>query len=185
MIVWISEKCTECLIFHGIIPKSDAVFYAFGLRQCLRMFLNILTTIIIGYMMGMTLQSLLFLLAFIPMRSYTGGFHAKTPLRCYAYSILIIIVSLRGISILRSYQLMGMILAGASFLIIFFLSPIESKNKHLSQEEIECYHKKTLIYLIVLLISIILMRTVSVEFSHCLCMVLIIVAILLLLGIIQ
>ena len=70
--------------------SEDKEVYRYGIQQGLNLALNILTTIIIGCLCDMLLPSILFLVCYMPLRSFCGGYHAKTHLRCYIYSVIMI-----------------------------------------------------------------------------------------------
>ena len=56
--------------------------------------LNLISTIVIGVIAGKVFESIAFLVFYIPLRSYVGGYHASTPRRCYFISIVIIMAML-------------------------------------------------------------------------------------------
>ena len=94
---------------------------------------------------GMLWQSLVFTAAYIPLRSFAGGYHAKTPNRCYVFSIFMIIAVLLvmryvpitdhicGITLLTSYS------------ILVLLAPVADKNKPLDSMEQQVYRKRALL----------------------------------------
>ena len=47
-------------------------------------------TLLMGYAFHVFLQSIVFLICFIALRKYAGGYHADTQKRCYVISVLII-----------------------------------------------------------------------------------------------
>ena len=49
--------------------------------------LNLISTIVIGVIVGKVFESIAFLVFYIPLRSYVGGYHASTPRSCYFISI--------------------------------------------------------------------------------------------------
>lgn len=49
--------------------------------------INLISTIVIGVIAGNVFESIAFLVFYIPLRSYAGGYHASTPRRCYFISI--------------------------------------------------------------------------------------------------
>jgi accessory gene regulator B len=151
----ISNQITRSLIDNKVIDDQDKELYAYGLQLGITALLNILTTVILGIVMGRIWESVIFLLTYIPLRSYAGGYHAKNQFRCDVLSLLLIITALTGCGLLTSYDFAGMLLLTASGIIIFLLAPVEDFNKRLNQEEMKNYRKKSRI-----LVSIILGLTV-------------------------
>jgi accessory gene regulator B len=60
-----------------IISVEDNELYEYGLHQSFILLANIFTTILVGWIFNMMIESIIFLLAFVPLRSYAGGYHAK------------------------------------------------------------------------------------------------------------
>lgn len=125
--------------------SDENELYVFGINQCLSMLLNILTALFIGILFGEILQLLLFMLAYIPLRSYAGGWHARTPSRCYIFSVIMLTFVSIGIKYLSLTEWVYYAVLLASVLIVFVLSPIEDKNKPLDELEHKVYKKRTAI----------------------------------------
>ena len=83
MIVKTASYVTQILIDIGVIEEKNGEVYHFGLEMAIAMFLNLITTIMIGLLFRMLLESLVFLALFIPLRSYAGGFHASNHFKCF------------------------------------------------------------------------------------------------------
>lgn len=82
----ISEQIINKLIENQTIRAEDKEIYQFGVKQIFTIALNIVTVLALGVSLHMLMEAVLFMVAFIPLRIYAGGVHAKTPLRCYIYS---------------------------------------------------------------------------------------------------
>lgn len=141
------EASVTMLIRNGIIESSEEELYRFGIKQLFLCIVNVVTSLVIGAICGMLWQSVLFSLAYIPLRRYAGGYHAKTPGRCYCLSVLLIIGVLMLLKHIAFPKIaMITILAVAAF-IILLKAPVESKNKPLSDAEQNAYKRKTRIIL--------------------------------------
>ncbi|MNO62488.1 putative regulator protein [compost metagenome] len=137
------DKMIAQLIHSGSIREDDKDLYAYGLQQGLFIILNVLTTVAIGLISGMFWQSILFMAAYLPLRSFAGGYHAKTQLLCYLYSIILTSAVLWAIKLIpwTNFICLGLaLLAGA---VIFILGPVEDSNKPLDQIEIATYKRRT------------------------------------------
>ena len=175
------EQIVDFLMTKRFIKGEDKEIYHFAFKQGFRIILNVTTTLLIGYALGMPWQSILFLFSFIPIRSYAGGFHAATPSRCYIYSICIIIAVLTCIDFLRGYIIVQAVITAVSGFSIYSLAPIESCNKPLKVNERTEYRQKTLKWLLILMTGIVVIAGINQEFSLCLTAALSVSAILLLL----
>lgn len=93
----ISKRIVDALTARKIVLEEDQALYIYGVHQGLVLSGNMLTTLLIGWIYGMIVESLVFLSVYICLRSNAGGYHAKTPTRCYILSTGIVVAALSGI----------------------------------------------------------------------------------------
>ena len=146
------EKITDSFIQNGVIPSEDKDLYTYGLEQGTLMVLNIATTIVIGIVLRMVWQSILLTLVYIPLRTYAGGYHARTQFRCYIFSIGTMSITLLGIKLIPWTSIICLMVALCAGSIVFLFAPVEDSNKPLDQMEIVIYRKKTRMILSFLLV---------------------------------
>ena len=142
MIASFCAKVCDYFVTIGVIESGKKDLYIYGLHQGIVMFFNIITTLLVGCILGMVWQSIVFLLAYIPIRSYAGGYHAKTPVRCYCISVILITATLLAMKYvtLTPATCWGGILGSSA--LIFILAPIEDKNKPFTPAEKKSIPKK-------------------------------------------
>ena len=99
-------------------------------------------TLLMGYAFHVFLQSIVFLICFIALRKYAGGYHADTQKRCYVISVLIIAVALWATRYKSDNSVCFVFIQSLNFIILCFLVPVDSKNRRLEQWEKERYGKK-------------------------------------------
>ena len=145
----IAESITQKLEKSNTIQSENREIYRYGLEQGFTIILNIVTIIIIGIVLKALPQSLLFMLFYSPLRSYAGGYHAQTATRCYAYSIVIIVLILLAIKFAPITNLIHTFITIISFIIILFLAPVQDHNKPLDKTEHRVYKFRTLNVLII------------------------------------
>lgn len=146
----VPRKITDSLVHAGAVPIEDKALYEFGIRQGIFLVINIATAVLIGLLLGMLWQTVVFLVAYNPVRSYAGGYHAGTPLACYLISIPMVAGVLFGIKLIpwNGYAVViVLILAGV---LIWLLAPVADANKPLDQLERKVYGRKARIYMAVL-----------------------------------
>lgn len=142
----ICEKLTGKLCRDNIIKEENAEIYEYGIYQLFVICINILTAAAIGLAFGQLWQCALFMAVFIPMRSFAGGYHAKTQNRCYVISAFIIAAAMAVIKFLDySYFVYALGICAVGILQIW-LAPCENENKPLSQNEKRVYRVKALIH---------------------------------------
>lgn len=68
------------MIKNNVISKDteEIEFYRYGIEITLSSLINITLISIIGIVTDYTFESMMFLVVFIIMRSFTGGYHANT-----------------------------------------------------------------------------------------------------------
>ncbi|MDF2542300.1 MAG: accessory protein regulator protein [Herbinix sp.] len=139
----ILNQITDKLVSDGIIKEEEKELYAYGLQQGILILSNLAITIILSLLVGMLYQSILFLIAYLPLRVYGGGYHAKTQRKCFYYSVLLSSVVLLVIKIIPVYTVLLVFLVISAGIIVYELSPVEDVNKPLDQVEIMIYRRKT------------------------------------------
>lgn len=146
-----SEKLINVFIEHNIIDEKDCELYVYGASQAITMLLNFITIIVIGIIFDMLWQSVLFTITYIPIRTYAGGFHCRTPIKCYIFSVImqIIILFLLKINFLNDSIIILLISLFGSILSIL-LAPVEDINKKLDNLEIKVFRKKAIINIVII-----------------------------------
>lgn len=138
----IVDRLVVRLIADGAIEEEDREIYEYGFTQGIAVILNILCTVLIGICMDMLPEVIIFMVTYIPLRTYSGGFHAKTKWRCFVYSNLLVVLILGLARVLAGYTYFllaaGIVGTGA----VVFLAPVEDQNKPLEEKEVEVYGKK-------------------------------------------
>ncbi len=130
------KNVVNSMIDNGAIKKEDEEIYVFGLKMVVALTINIATTLLLGAVMGMLLNSIVLLLVIVPIRSYAGGIHASSYIKCYIYSVLILIIMF-SINKYYLYNNVEIVIIGIviAWLIIYTVAPITSKNKPVTKEE--------------------------------------------------
>lgn len=150
------------------IAERDIIEY--GIKQGSKFIRSVIITLIIGIFFNIPIISGLFLISFIPLRKYAGGYHANTSFRCMIISAL----GLSSVFYMISKEIVVeylLLIALISFGIIFILAPISNYKKKLDYTEILLYRKITrkilffesacLIIFILLKINIVTLAIVS------------------------
>lgn len=137
----ISNRLCNHFVENRIIEEEDREIYQYGLHQGIVMIINFISMLVIGILLHMVLQSILFLIFFIPIRTYAGGYHAKTQTRCYFVSLGIDIIALLGIRYLPTDLWISTIILIITSAVFLKLAPSEAENKPLSEGEVTKYKR--------------------------------------------
>lgn len=155
----LSVSMTQGLIQAEVIDADDKEIYEYGLKTIFTNTINFLISILIGVIMGQFLECLLFQLAFLTLRAYSGGYHASTERRCCLMSYGMVVAVLVLLRYLPEWLNAGagvlLLLAAAGVIVV--LAPVENENKPLYPGEIKVYgHRARMILLVEVVIAAIL-----------------------------
>lgn len=145
MISSAANNITNYLICEKVIKDDDREIYQYGFEQVFSSLLNLATMLLLGIILGKIYQSLVLILSFMALRSYSGGYHANTPLHCYLLTVMSISAALSIMKFITIDRFICLGLLVLSSVVILLLSPIGSQNKPLDEIEKIIYRKKTII----------------------------------------
>lgn len=145
MISSAANNITNYLICKKVIKDDDREIYQYGFEQVFSSLLNIATMLLLGIILGKIYQSLVLILSFMALRSYSGGYHANTPLQCYLLTVMSISAALSIMKFITIDRFICLGLLVLSSVVILLFSPIGTKNKPLDEIEKIIYRKKTII----------------------------------------
>lgn len=177
------EKAADLMVQNEIITSEDREIYAYGLRQGFILLINILTTLLIGFAFNKTTETIVFLASYIPLRIYAGGYHARTQMGCYVFSIVMIISVLLAIEFIPWTNSICITISMVFASIIFFLSPVEDTNKPLDAAEVKVYRRKARMILGIELGVLVLLITLGTKvIVSCIAISLLVQCVMLILG---
>lgn len=148
------SKASECLagklVKNNIIKKEDFEIYKFGIESFIIKACHLVSYMIIGMVFRLLPELIVFLGAFIPLRESSGGYHAKTPVKCYILSCGTVISFLCLLILIPESKMeYSIILAAVSSLILFLIVPVETENKPLNDAE-QTYYKSKAGFIIII-----------------------------------
>lgn len=133
------------LVEQNEVPKDESELYEFALYTVVLSAVPILVFLVYGSFVGDVLQNIVFLIIFMIIRKYVGGYHAKTIRRCMFLSFLILLGSIYLLKRLHVNWMLEKMLV-VSILSIMIWSPIEHPNRILNP--IEQKRIKKIIYIL-------------------------------------
>lgn len=149
MINKIVNRAVDQFVCKNIIKSNERAIYEYGLKNGIILVWNLLTIILIGAVSGHLQIAIIFMLCFVPLRTYAGGYHAKSPVACYVISVAIIIGAIAAVLAIGNLAIIWSIPLS---LIIYVLSPVETPKKKLSNRQKHKYQSVTAVILMVLFI---------------------------------
>lgn len=156
MFYQLSEQITNKLQEYVTIPAEDRENYRYGVQQSLILLLNLFSTLVISILCGTIAECTVYLLVFIPLRSYAGGYHARTHAQCYICSMILITIILLTMKSFPYISWIYEVFSVVGIVFIFLFSPVEDTNKQLDELETIVYRKKSLFILTIISVILIL-----------------------------
>lgn len=139
------DRIINEMIKKNIISYSEKDTYYYGMFVMLFNLLILVTIIFIGSMFGKVKETILFLLFFIPLRLYLGGYHCKTPLRCFLLTNTLFMI---GIFINKYFEIYFYLITILQIIVLIY-------EKKYMERNIPYYQILSSICLIYLVIGII------------------------------
>ena len=143
------EELADMIVENSNKNQVDREIIVYGLKTGIEQITSVVTTIFLGSILGLVLESLVFFISFSTIRIYAGGYHTKQPTHCYVMSCGIIMLALLIIKLapMKYALIVCVFLIIISVIIMIKLAPIQAINKPLDKEEQYHYRRKTLLYL--------------------------------------
>ena len=138
--IWICNKLLE----KKIISDTYLEVYVYGFELILSFLISSSIIIAIGIITNQIIPTLTFLITFIFIRQFTGGFHANSYIMCKIYTLLCYIGSIFFSYLFPVNRFAFVILFVIGEAIIGLLAPIENPHKPLSTKEKKKHKKKSL-----------------------------------------
>lgn len=119
---------------------DEKAVYAYSIEVLLSLFVNLMLLLFVAHIVNKKWELLIFIIFFSGLRTYAGGYHAKTHVECIALSMLGFVTSALCGVYLRAYGEIVLIFGLLfSLFMVFKLAPVESENKPLSKSERKKY----------------------------------------------
>lgn len=137
MIIKWADKFVKFQLKLGTISQEDIKVYQYGYMLMIEVAINLSISLMLGIILGSLKEVIFFLCVFIPLRSFSGGYHADKAWKCIILSNVIIasivFVSKLGIGKLcfNKYVICGILFV----LPVIVLSPVENQNKKIDVKE--------------------------------------------------
>lgn len=155
MIKLISSKVARILC-EDEKHTDNYELYEYAIYIILSSAFHMATVIVLGLVFNLLTESLVFYLSFIVIRKFAGGYHAKTPVRCYLFSFasnIIILCLVKWLSSINTlFIFIFIIFELLCVVLILLISPLDTENNPLTGQEKKMYRMLTSIITILIFI---------------------------------
>lgn len=158
MITSLAQYITGILLKNNVIKNEHLDIYIYGFEVLISGALSIFIGLILGLIFSQLIECIVFLVIFVTLRRYCGGYHADTYLKCntiFTVNVAIVMIILKfNFTYSFPFHIMLCVLC---ILIYFVLSPIENIYKPITDEEKKNYRliAVTLAFITIILSSVI------------------------------
>ena len=140
----LSNIITDALAENGFIAFDDYAVCQYGINVFLISTAGIGFVLFVSLFLKNSIETLLWLITFIPIRIYAGGYHADTRLNCFLAFIAVYLIFSVMLINLPIYTGLYLFMTWFTMLAIFRWAPVQHKNKHVSESE-KVFFRKTAI----------------------------------------
>ena len=155
MIKLISSKVARILC-EDEKHTDNYELYEYAIYIILSSAFHMATVIVLGLVFNLLTESLVFYFSFIAIRKFAGGYHAKTPVRCYLFSFasnIIILCLVKWLSSINTlFIFIFIIFELLCVVLILLISPLDTENNPLTGQEKKMYRMLTSIITILIFI---------------------------------
>lgn len=137
MLASISQKFTYIFIKYGVVDEKKKEIYIYGLELLFSTMFTMLSILALSFVALSPAYGFVFLLFFIPVRLFAGGFHAKTFAHCFFITNGIFLTVFLCARIMEHNIIINGILYLASACYIWIKAPVIHKNQIVKQEKVE------------------------------------------------
>lgn len=179
-----ANKLVNYFTNHKYVDESQRSVYLYGAVVAIQSAVNVMFTLIIGYVFGLFIENLCFFIVFRVLRKYSGGFHSEKYFICLSTSIVLNIIFLISFKLFKLYPnfLLIFLIELFSSLIVILFSPVTNKNKGISNKEFKIYKLIVSIVCIVTILLSVILVIKSNFFVYSIGMAIVLDSILVLLG---
>ena len=143
----IMKRIALLLQNNDIISPDKTEICAYGLELMISTIGEIIIILLFSIFSGVLSETLLFFIAFIPLRIYAGGYHADNRLRCFLILIMVYIIFVIVINVIPNewYRTFNIWAPIVNIICVFMLAPISHQNRKQTTKEIHIFRKISII----------------------------------------
>lgn len=151
MISKLSEKLTKALLKRNIVSADDEELYAYGFFMILSYMIYFCLALLVGIIIKIPVESMVFYIAFCILRNYAGGIHANTEAKCTVITTILITSSIFLIKLLTVHNLIiiSSVMMFFANICFFAFAPLSNEQKKVGENERSRFRKTTILLTII------------------------------------
>lgn len=141
----LARRIVSWQTLRGTLKEDESDVYLYAYEMLLAQIINILVAAVIAVAFRSIVPVILFLLFYIPARSFAGGYHADTNAACTLVSAGILCMMCLVVRWIPDTMVLpaGIMVSVISGVTVFILAPVEDGNKPLDETEKIRYRKQS------------------------------------------
>lgn len=145
MIKIISEDLSFILVKNHIVSEKDREITIYGIQLILTSLFTIISILAVGILLRKIAITLTFLVSFMSIRSYSGGYHANQYWKCYFISCMtyLTIILLVLFTTFQIRQVATVLIIGITYISILKMSPLNSHKNPKTEKQMQTRKWKT------------------------------------------
>lgn len=163
---YLSEKIVDKMINNDVIDVQQRDEYLYTVQLLIE---KCIVYVIVGFfavLVGKIIETLLFLLVFLTIRKYSGGYHCKTEIGCVISSlILVVVVILIEGPFLQVHRIAANVFFALSVCIMLVIGPVNHPNMNWSEYEYDRSKRVTAIMVLIWTALIICSELIGLSFE--------------------
>ncbi len=181
----VAVKIADFLCKNNTIRNKDKDIYIYGFEIFLSNLTNFTIVVVLGYLLNLFYHAMLFYIAFVVTRSYSGGYHASTYLKCHiAFASIFLVTMFMSRLLLPTISLVYLLVFIAIYIgCIFEYAPIENSNKPLLELDKLKYRKISIVISLCWTAFVVALYFIAREYAATLTFTLVFVAMLMLIEV--
>lgn len=142
MLYTLSKHIADFLFKQHCFEKELMPLYIYGIQLLLSSVMGVILVLTAGLLTCNLINSILFLLAFIFLRKFTGGLHFNSYITCNTVTVLTFLTSAGLEKLIASWEYSK---AAFCFMMVFSITatlvfaPVSNPNKEISDSEKRCF----------------------------------------------
>lgn len=182
MIAQIAETVSAFFYSMDVIDEEEKGKSRYGIEIIISTIIGFSVIIILGILLSKTNLAIEYLICIVPIRMYTGGYHAKTYFKCNVVFGLLFLLNILMFQYIveNELEIQLCITTLLSFYIIERFAPVENENKELTSRQKKKYKKISIVLFIIYYFISILFLSKQIEYGVIILLVLNTVSILIL-----
>jgi accessory gene regulator B len=139
MIELLSNNITDFFYSNNIIEENEKEIISYGLQLIISSIIGISLIFSFGIILNKVVETMIFIVTFIAIRMYSGGYHAKSYFKCNMTLVIIYLCMIVAVSYTsRNFILpISIILTIMSLCVFLRFAPLDNKNKRMSKHRLE------------------------------------------------